>query len=251
MRINTRLLHDNITSTRSRCAAHRTFFSEDTSSRQYHFENIALRRSSRIHPTQQRFPSSTPYNIAIMFHIGPPSSTSGSEPSSRDASPSKGSEWSTTSEPDTKPKTPKQRAKYISSSDDDWSDDSDTPVKPHTSRRKGQFYGSPTNRSRPASDEGSLLASDERSILSIEDLFLFSSSDSGSGSGSEDPDHLHSEHHENDPQRERRRAFQNPEEWEPQHDTRNIDPLKLGEIPVRPLPLVSCSNSILRWFVND
>lgn len=186
-----------------------------------------------------------------MFQIGPPNSTSGSEPSSRDVSPSKGSEWSTTSEPDTKPKTPKKRAKSISSSEDDWSDDSDTPVKPRAPRRKEKFYDSPDNEFGPASDKRSLLASDERSILSFEDLSLLSPSDSRSGSGSEDPDHPRSEHRRNGFEDELSLEFENPEVWETQHDTRNIDPLKLGNIPVRPLPLVSDSDLILRWVIND
>ena len=178
-----------------------------------------------------------------MFPIDPPSSTSDPEPYSRDNSPSKGSEWSTTSEPLTKPWTPKKRAKSISSSDADWSDDSDTPVKSRALRRKGNIYDSPDIDPRPVSDERSLPASDERSILSFEYLSLPSPADSRSDS---EHDGIESEN-----ELPFGYEFDNPEEWETQHDTRDIDPLKLGKVPVRPLPLVSCSILVFCWFIND
>ena len=180
-----------------------------------------------------------------MFKIGPPSSTSGSEPPSRDVSPSKCSEWSTISDHETDPKTPQKRANSVSPSEAYWSDDSDTPVRPRASRREGHFYDSPDERSFLGSDAGSFLASDERSLLSPSD----SRSDSGSGSESEEFVHVRPEGTgESESENELPIEFANPEEWEPQHDPRLIDPLMLGEVevPVRPLPPVSCSNSILR-----
>lgn len=176
-----------------------------------------------------------------MFKIGPPSS-SGSESSSRDVSPSKGSEWSTTSEPHIEPKTPQRRAKSISSSDAHWSDDSDTPVKPRSRRRRGRFYTGHLSdeRSLPASDERSLLSSDKRSVISLSDFEFESGSDSDSDSIPKESTHSHPDRSDEEKEEEELPfPFDNPEEWESQRDTRDVDPLKLGDIPVRPLPPVS------------
>jgi hypothetical protein len=184
------------------------------------------------------------HNTATMFRIGPNSSSSGSEPSSRDISPSKGSEWSTTSDHETDPKTPQKRVRPFSTSEEAyWSDDSDTPVKPRTARRRGHVY---TRNSR---DEEPLAASDERSLLTFDDGIFLSSSDSRSDfeadSGS-DPEFEkikcpRPENLDDNSERELPSEFANAEEWISQHDTGGIDPLKLGEVPVRPLPPVSCS----------
>lgn len=213
-------LHDDFTTTTSRPAYWQLSLSPNTT--------ILL------------FSTSFRHNTAIMFKIGPDSSSSGSDPSSRDVSPSKGTEWSTTSENETEPKTPQKRAKSISSSEAYWSDDSDTPVRPRTLRRKGKFYDSPDERSFLESDARSFLASDERSPLSPSD----SISQSGSDSGSEEPVSQRSEHPNEQSENELPFEFANAEEWETQHDLRDIDPLKLGKVPVRPLPPVSCFNSI-------
>ncbi|KAG9700750.1 hypothetical protein KCU86_g7981, partial [Aureobasidium melanogenum] len=164
-----------------------------------------------------------------MFSIGPPSSSSGSCPSSRDVSPSKGSEWSTTSEPLTKPKTPKKRASSKSSSIAYWSDDSDTPVKPRALRRSGRVL------SRNSFGARSLLStSDPKSEAGSQESIYASSaypevdSEDQSQSAAPDAEEDESEY-----------PFPNPETWESQHDTRHIDPLKLGEIPVRPLPPIA------------
>jgi hypothetical protein len=236
-------------------------------------KRIALRRSSRIflvktissrlhdiiatttsrpaHPQLSLSPNITtlliifsPHNTDAMFKIGPPSSSDDSAPSSRDVSPSKGSEWSTTSEPHIDPKTPQKRRKSISSSEADWSDDSDTPVRPRTSRRQGHVY----TRDFATPHERSLAASDERSLLTFDDASFLSSSDSRSDSETESEFQLvrpRPEHTEGTPENELPFEFANPETWETQHDTRDIDPLKLGEVevPVRPLPPVSYSQS--------
>jgi hypothetical protein len=266
-------------------------------------ERIALRRSSRIflvktissrlhdiiatttsRPAHSQLSLSlntttfliifSPHNTATMFKIGPPSSSDDSAPSSRDVSPSKGSEWSTTSDPHIDPKTPQKRRKSISSSEADWSDDSDTPVRPRTSRRQGHVYTRDLNvpdgiytrdlvapdgiytRDFAAPNERSLAASDGRSLLTFDDAAFLSSSDSRSDWESDSEFQLvrpRPEHPEGTPENELPFEFANPETWETQHDTRGIDPLKLGEVevPVRPLPPVSFSNLIICWRIVD
>ncbi|KAH0349141.1 hypothetical protein KCU81_g3021, partial [Aureobasidium melanogenum] len=175
-----------------------------------------------------------------MFHIGPPSSSSGSCPSSRDVSPSKGSEWSTTSEPLTKPKTPKKRASSTASSEAYWSDDSDTPVKPRALRRSGRVLSrdsfgarSLLSKSDPRSEAGSqesIYASSVYSYVDSEDESQ-TSAPNAEGQSQSAASNAEEEEIEN--------PFPNPETWESQHDTRGIDPLKLGEISVRPLPPIA------------
>ncbi|KAH0384797.1 hypothetical protein KCU92_g4136, partial [Aureobasidium melanogenum] len=175
-----------------------------------------------------------------MFSIGPPSSSSGSCPSSRDVSPSKGSEWSTTSEPLTKPKTPKKHASSKSSSEMYWSDDSDTPVKPRALRRSGRVL------SRDSFGARSLLStSDPRSEADSQESIYASSvysdvdSEDQSQSAAPDAEGQSQSTASNAEKDEPEYPFPNPETWESQHDTRHIDPLKLGEIPVRPLPPIA------------
>jgi hypothetical protein len=200
---------------------------------------IATTTSRPAHPQLSLSPNTTTLLVIFsshntMFKIGPPSSSDDSAPSSRDVSPSKGSEWSTTSEPHIDPKTPQKRRKSISSSEADWSDDSDTPVRPRTSRRQGHIY------------TRDFAASDERSLLTFDDASFLSSSDSRSDSETDSEFQLvrpRPEHTESTPENELPFKFANPETWETQHDTRGIDPLMLGEVevPVRPLPPVSYS----------
>jgi hypothetical protein len=205
----------------------------------------------------------SPHNTDAMFKIGPPSSSDDSAPASRDVSPSKGSEWSTTSEPHIDPKTPQKRRKSISSSEADWSDDSDTPVRPRTSRRQGHVYirdfaasDGVYTRDFAAPHERSLAASDERSLLTFDDASFVSSSDSRSDSETDSEFQLvrpRPENTESNSENELPFEFANPETWETQHDTKDIDPLKLGEVevPVRPLPPVSFSNLFVRWRIID
>ncbi|KAK6007422.1 hypothetical protein QM012_004236 [Aureobasidium pullulans] len=159
-----------------------------------------------------------------MFSIGPPSSSSGSVPSSRDVSPSKGSEWSATFEPQIKPETPKKRASSKSSIETYWSDDSDTPVKPRALRRSGRIL---SNDSFYA-----------RSFLSTFDLKSEAGS-TRSEAGSQESLIPSSEHTNSVAEDEIPDIFPNPEAWESQRDTRNIEPLKLGAIPVPPLPPIA------------
>ncbi|KAG9849610.1 hypothetical protein KCU98_g4815, partial [Aureobasidium melanogenum] len=233
--------------TQSRGTAHRASASEWSQKpllRRHHHNNI----TSTSRPAQsqvsfltspQLFLQPSPRNTAIMFSIGPPSSSSSSSPSSRDVSPSKGSEWSTTSEPLTKPKTPKKRASSTSSSEAYWSDDSDTPVKPRVLRRSGRVLSKDSfgarsllSTSDPRSEAGSresIYASSVYSDVDSEDQAQSAAPNAEGQFQSADPN---AEDAFEDP-------FPNPETWESQHDTRNIDPLKLGEIPVRSLPLIA------------
>ncbi|KEQ58707.1 uncharacterized protein M437DRAFT_69643 [Aureobasidium melanogenum CBS 110374] len=158
----------------------------------------------------------------------------------RDVSPSKGSEWSTTSEPLTKPKTPKKRASSTASSEAYWSDDSDTPVKPRALRRSGRVLSrdsfgarSLLSKSDPRSEAGSqesIYASSVYSYVDSEDESQ-TSAPNAEGQSQSAASNAEEEEIEN--------PFPNPETWESQHDTRGIDPLKLGEISVRPLPPIA------------
>ena len=188
-----------------------------------------------------------------MFSIGPPKSASDSETSSRSDSPSKGSEWSTTSEPHVQPKTP-QKLKYDSSSDGEWSDQSDTPVKPRTLRRSGRVLlpglRNSSERSLPRdSDEiSSLRLSDEGSSLR--------SSDDGSPRRASDDDSPSKESSEGlvfpfagsdydtDVVLQQVQDFPTSEHWVTQWDPKDTDFFNSGQIPVRPFPRVG----LLFWF---
>ncbi|KAH0269546.1 hypothetical protein KCU91_g8645, partial [Aureobasidium melanogenum] len=153
------------------------------------------------------------------------------QPGAREGS-SKGSEWSTTSEPVIKPKTPRKRASSKPSSEMYWSDDSDTPVKPRALRRSGRVLSSdsfgarsPLSTSDPRSE-----AEEADSQESIYASSVYSNVDSEDQSQSAAPDA-----EEDEPEY----PFPHPETWESQHDTRHINPLKLGKIPVRPLPPIA------------
>lgn len=183
-----------------------------------------------------------------MFSIGPPSSSSGSGQSSRDVSPSKGSEWSTTSETQTKPKTPKKRASSKSSFKSYWSDDSDTPVKPRALRRSGRVLSSDSfhERSLLSTTDLTDLRSEAGSQDSIYASSAYSDSDDEDQSQSALPNvEGQSQSTNPDAEDEPEFPFPNPETWESQHDTRHIDPLKLGTIPVPPLPPVSPHSSVV------
>ncbi|THY38559.1 hypothetical protein D6C99_09029 [Aureobasidium pullulans] len=188
-----------------------------------------------------------------MFSIGPPKSASDSETSSRSDSPSKGSEWSTTSEPHVQPKTP-QKLKYDSSSDGEWSDQSDTPVKPRTLRRSGRVLlpglrnSSERFLARDSDEISSLRLSDEGSSLR--------SSDDGSPRRASDDDSPSKESSEGlvfpfagsdydtDVVLQQVQDFPTSEHWVTQWDPKDTDFFNSGQIPVRPFPRIAVHSEL-------